>query len=281
MSNKPIYLQINFRDARIFEYSSEAKIGFDPHKNQEGVHKGYRRYYPDGLTGEFQGIKIQDSDWGKRLSVFVSDGDQLYVLQTGLLTAATDEVQEFAEHFITRLPNMEMGKIYRIYPYAVDQEDNPKYKNRGISIKLRDPKTDTMKDWHAVERAFHYQKRGEKLKKGMIPAIEWVENEVTGKKAKSASSKEAKLNFLGKVLKEELTRLKPTRSSSGATYNPGNMNRPAKAGTIAPVGNNITAETAKPKAAPTEDEAPTFPSADEVFADAPEGNVAKDDGLPF
>jgi hypothetical protein len=274
MANKAIYLQINYSDGKLFEYSKEAKVGFDPHLNKDGEPSGYRYYHEDGLAGIFLGARMKDGHFGKELELSFGVGEQLYHIQTGLLNQSNDQLTDYAESIVVRLPNMNLGEVYRVFPYSMPQEEGSQYMKKGVSFKSFISTTNVFKDWPAVEKAVNYQRTGEEIAdpETTVPALVWETN-FAGNKAPTASSKEARLNFLGALLTKELVRLKSTKADSGSsTYTPPNVKTSAKTNS-GPVQKNITAEDARPQDTPDLD----FPTSDGVIP--PSGNA--DDDLPF
>lgn len=188
------YLSIDFKSSQLFEYSKEAKEGFEP---QEG-RSGYRRFLNEGITGELLNVGVRDSKIGQQINVALKDenGDYNYI-QIGLYDQKGNVDGSFGESLIRYLPHLKKGETYRFYPYnltAETQKSNDEsqgkevrskyYDQRGISVKLNgDTKVDTIS----------YNKRGEK-DSNKIPNLEW--KEVLGKNKPTAVSLEAKNEFL-------------------------------------------------------------------------------------
>lgn len=189
------YLQLDFKSGVFFKYSGNAGEGFEQHKNTKGD-VSYRKYYKDGVTGALQNASIQDDKFGQLISLSIKDGDELYYTQVPLYDQKNN-VSTYAESLIKLLPNLEkyMNVLVRGYNFLPEGD---KYSKIGISITANGEKVKS-----ALTNA--YYKAGV-LVAGDIPAIEWKEK--LGKNKPTATSEEAKNDFLIGSLEASVERLK-------------------------------------------------------------------------
>ena len=193
------YLQVNY-DGTLFQYSKEQKEGFVEHTNSAGT-KTYRKYYNKGVTGNLSHVdkrineKLNNTE---EVRVHLKDGEETYVV-TFRVMGQGDQIDEYAEQLTRYLPNMEKGTVYTINNWYMKKGETingeeVKYDNKGLTVKIADTK---------IEPALTYQT--EKNPKGDIPKLEF--KDFAGKKKVSATSKEAKLEFLYGKLVENVERL--------------------------------------------------------------------------
>lgn len=170
-----VYLQVEFKTGNLFEYSKEEKQGFEEHKNSKG-NTSYRRYHKDGAYGVYKGTTIRDTDFGKEISVHLFNDMNDDVFINFPLYDQSKNIAAYAESFISVLPAMEQGYVYRIFPYSMEKE-NSNYKTYGISVKHADMTNKTVREDYPLARlTYTYTKKtGEKIE-GDIPAIDWKEN---------------------------------------------------------------------------------------------------------
>lgn len=183
-----VYLQLDWKTAQFYEHSAEEKIGFEEHTNTNGA-VSYRRYHKDGVTGTYRGSEVRDSQIGPRLQSTWQVADTFYKAQLPMYSPG-QEFTEFAESFIRILPNLVVGKVYRMYPYHIEKSPENKYDKRGISIK------EGSKDGEKVPPLLSYA--ADAPDEVRIPRLEWKER--LGKNQVTASSKEAKVDFLASWL---------------------------------------------------------------------------------
>lgn len=206
-----IYLQQNFSDGVLYEYSKTEKEGFTEHKNKSGV-TSYRRNLNKGLYGKFKGVEKRDSNFGDQISItFVDENGNTNYVQIPLFDGQKN-ISTYAEGFIVNLKGMKEGEDYRIFPYAIENEGS-KYTNRGISVKKANLSDLTVSD--SVEKYTNtYTKDGEEVK-GDIPKVEWVE-----KMGSSIPNKDAKNEFLYNVLMNFIAPKEQTQSKKTETTKP-------------------------------------------------------------
>lgn len=189
-----IYLQLEGKTGKIYEYSKEEKEGFDKHESTKG-NVSYRKYYKKGLYGTLQNVSIRDSKIGEQVQVTVKNGNEYLNLQFPLYTQSANVDNRYAESLIRFLPNLKKGVEYRFYPYAMEVEDS-KYMRYGISVAIATSVSEeTVGD--KVEPALSYAK--EPKGESEIPNLVW--KQVAGKNRPTAVSQEAKDEFLYNHLK--------------------------------------------------------------------------------
>lgn len=190
------YLQLEFSTGLFFIYSGEEKQGYDKHTSTKG-NVSYRKYFKDGVTGVLESVSIFDGKFGKQISMTLKNGNDIYYLPVDI-SDQKGNVDTYAESLIKLLPKLEKGENLTVRGYNFTPEGD-KYSKIGISIS---------KDGEKIKTALtnSYYKDGE-LVKGDIPALVWKENAL-GKKRPSATSQEAKDDYLLEVLKKETERLK-------------------------------------------------------------------------
>lgn len=196
------YLQLEFSTGLFFIYSGEEKQGYDKHTSTKG-NVSYRKYFKDGVTGVLESVSIFDGRFGKQISMTLKNGNDIYYLPVDI-SDQKGSVDTYAESLIKLLPNLEKGENLTVRGYNFTPEGE-QYAKIGISIS---------KDGEKIKTALtnSYYKGGE-LVEGDIPALVWKENAL-GKKKPSASSQEAKDDYLLEVLKRETERLKWESGSS-------------------------------------------------------------------
>lgn len=203
---KKVYLQLEFMTGKMFEYSKEPQEGYVEFTSSKG-NKSYRKYH-QGITGELDSVSIRDTKFGQELSVTIKTEDTANYLNFALKDQKDFVDSNYAEDLISKLPNVEKGRTYTIFPYRFTPEDS-KYDITGISVKQGDLK---------IEKAFtnsYITKEGVKVE-GDVPAVVW-KKDATGKNKPSAASKEARSDFFLEKLADQAERLKWT-STSPSTY---------------------------------------------------------------
>ena len=184
MSN--IYLQVNYADGQVYQYSKDAKEGYESHTNTKGV-ESFRKYYKKGVYGTLTGVSIRESDFGKEVSVALKnkDGDNLFLNMP--LFDAKKNLASYAESFITVLPSLKVGTGYRIFPYNI-KEEGQKYSKTGVSVVLADVATETVLEADKLPKlSYTYTRDGVEVK-GDIPPVIW-EEDFDGSKTMNAKAK--------------------------------------------------------------------------------------------
>jgi hypothetical protein len=189
------YLQLEFGSGLFFDYSKEEKDGYVKHTSTKG-NVSYRKYFKDGVSGILESVSIYDGKFGQQISMNVKEGDEIYYLPIDIYDQSKQVDNTYAESLIKLLPLLEKGQNVTVTGYNFKPEDS-KYSKIGISIKVSGEKLKS-------EITNSYYKDGE-LVPGDVPALVWVEK--LGKKKPSASSIEAKDEFLLSLLEKEEARL--------------------------------------------------------------------------
>lgn len=202
------YMQVNFSDAVLYEYSKEEKEGFVEHKNQKGELAGYRKYNKDGVTGELICVKERLNDnyndkAVKELVITIKDGED-YVNINFNTYNARKSFSSFAEDIIKALPSLKIGSTYLVRPYNFIPKDSKN--NRpivGVSFKEGGSKGEKVEKL----RQSYMTKEGERTE-GVIPPVTW--SVVRGE---STPNEEEKTNYLYDVYTKALETLDTSDAS--------------------------------------------------------------------
>lgn len=196
------YLQLDFTSGNFFSYSGQEKEGYEKHVSSKG-NESYRKWYNKGITGKLDSVSIYDGKFGQQISMNIKDGDEVYYVPVEIADQRGN-VATYAESLIKLLPalNKEDNVEVRGYNFVPEGE---KYAKIGMSIKVNGEKV-------KGQLTNAYYKDGN-LVDGDIPAIEWKKNAL-GKNKPSATSLEAKDDYLLEVLKVQTDRLKWAGSNS-------------------------------------------------------------------
>lgn len=201
------YLQ-TYYDGTMFQYSKDAKEGYQEHTNSKGK-ISYRKYYNTGVEGQLKQLSLRKNEHlnnREELEILLNNVGDEYKLSMPVLNNNGDEVDDFVEAFIRQLPNMKLGETYNINNWRLNKGDVingevVNYTNSGVTVK---------KDGEKVGYALSYVT--DNNPKGDIPKLEW--KEVAGKNRPTAVSKESKLVFLYETLQKEVTRLSGTTATA-------------------------------------------------------------------
>ncbi len=210
MSN--IYLKIEGSTGLLFEQSKTQAEGFErvefvnPSTGEKGI--TYKRYLKEGVFGLLSGVKHKINEFESRkiqsIGVALTNGEDRFFLDIPLLNQKGD-IGSYAESFIMKLPFLQEGKAYRIYPYAIDNKDNDR-KNYGIAInraKLSDNAIDKVNKIQTLTRT-RIDKETKEVIPGDVPAVDWQES-FDGKLKPNSDKKNA---ALFKVFQDNLIEFK-------------------------------------------------------------------------
>ena len=200
-----IYLELDEREGRLFEFSKDEKPGFKKHVSSTGK-ESYRKIYDKGLVGKLKFISEFENDFGKGkfkvCVITIEDKDKNQVSMKLPILTAKGSLNEYFEQLVTFLPNLKVGEDYRIFPYSMDTtyknaagEEKPTT-NRGFSIHLYDMEND--EKGLKIERAHKFGKDGD------IPAVVWTPEEDMGVTKNVKNDKERR-NYLYKIFTASLT----------------------------------------------------------------------------
>ena len=190
------YLQLDFSSGNFFSYSGQEKEGYEKHTSSKG-NVSYRKWYKEGVSGKLGSVSIYEGKFGQQISMNIQNGNEVYYVPVEIADQRGN-VATYAESLIKLLPalNKEDNIEVRGYNFIPEGEQ---YAKIGISIKVNGEKV-------KGQLTNSYYKNGE-LVDGDIPAIEWKKNAL-GKNKPSATSLEAKDDYLLEVLKVQTERLK-------------------------------------------------------------------------
>lgn len=200
-----IYLELDQTNGNLYEFSKDPKVGFAEHTSSTGK-VSQRRDVREGLIGTLKYINERDEDFGKgsfkTMSLVVEDKDANMVYMKIPLLSAKGSLNEYFESIATFLPNMKIGKSYRVFPYKMDTTYTDKEGvekptvRKGFSVHEYDLVNDNK--LLKVERAHNYGKDGD------IPNVVWTEVEDMGT-IKNVKNDTARKNFLYKAFKSTVT----------------------------------------------------------------------------
>lgn len=180
------YVQVDYSSGNIFQFSKTEQEGYEPHTNTKGT-VSYRKFYNKGLYGILKGVTIRESDFGKEVSIAVTDKDGDSVYLNLPLFDAKKNLASYAESFITVLPQLKVGSPYRFYAYNI-KEDGQKYSKVGISVAHADIQAETADKENKIPKlSYTYTKDGKEVK-GDVPAIIW-EEDFDGSRTMNAKAK--------------------------------------------------------------------------------------------
>jgi hypothetical protein len=242
-------LDIDWKSGNFYQYSKDEKTGFEPYTSNTG-NTSYRKYYKAGVYGILESIKVEDTPLGKKLSLRMMDGDNIFIAKVPLYDQRGNIDNNFAEPLIALLPNLEKKQAYRLFPWIMEDEErktksgNPR-KIYGFSIKKADlDKKEVLNgDDAKVEPKYLRRKKEEEFKEGVhIPDLDFEEE--FGSYKPTAVSLDARRKFLINVLQKEEDRL---------GYNGNNSNN-----TPANDNSDKVAEKKEPKAEEKNVEQPVF-----------------------
>lgn len=190
------YLQINFRDGKLFQYSANKKEGFEEHFNKEGVQKGYRKYY-SFITGELLSIRERENNKmnnRKELNVTFKVDDDIYVVVFNVFNQKKS-FDTFLESFITQMPFLKKGETYTLKCYNFKNESG----NEIIGTTL----TEGGVDGEKVERLRQrYKRKDGTVTEGVIPEVHWSQ-----KRGSWVLDNDAQQDYLFNVYEQALEEL--------------------------------------------------------------------------
>lgn len=206
-----IYLQNDFKSGTAYEYSKNEGEGFEKHESQTGK-VSYRKYYRKGIYGTYKGISVRETKFGDNLSIQMQtkEGDTIY-FQLAMYDQK-DNFTNYAVSLIRVLPSMEVGKDYRVFPYAIDNEDTGRTAF-GVSVREADLEImEASKEKLPLVSITYSVKDGDGYKEvpGDIPAIDWVK-----KAGKTKMNCDKRDEALYKILKSNLDDKDSNKSNGG------------------------------------------------------------------
>lgn len=164
-----IYLQVEGKTGRVYEYSKTAKEGFEEHTSSNS-NVSYRKYYNKGVFGTLLNVGVRESKIGEQLIVSLKNGNDFVNLQFALYDQNGNIENRYAESLIRFLPVLKKGEGYRFYPYAIEPEGDEKYPRYGVSVvSSANPENEEVGE--KVEPYLTYSK--EPSKDTDIPKAKW------------------------------------------------------------------------------------------------------------
>ena len=161
-----IYLSLDQKTGRFFEYSKEPKEGWEKNvytsKDGSSTSTTYRNYYPAGVRGKFKGIKLQDGKFGKQFQVGLEEDGVTRILSFPYKSQKGYHDDNFLVPLLKVFPNMETEEVYTIKAYRFLPADSI-YERSGV--KVEDSNGESLK-W-AISEA--YMKKTGELVEGDIP----------------------------------------------------------------------------------------------------------------
>lgn len=225
------YLTVYY-DGSIFEYSKTKKEGFVEKTNTKGT-VSYRKFYNSGVVGVLKSVAIRTNEHlGNReeLVVTLESPTDKYIIQTPIMSNQGGELDDFAASWTSVLPNMEIGKEYKVVAWRMNKGDKiegeeVKYTKMGISVKHNDQRVPSALTYEYVKN------RGtdtEEHIKGDVPMLKFIS--IAGKNSVDAVSKQNRLIFLYESLKKSVEWL----AGDGTTTQQAETTVAPKKGTVAP-----------------------------------------------
>lgn len=190
------YLQVNFKDGKLFEYSTNKKEGFEEHFNSKGEAKGYRKYYPT-ITGNILSLKEKENvkmNNRKELNITFKVDDNLYIVVFNVYNQ-NKNFDVYAESLIAQLPAIEKGEMYTLRCYNFLNKEGRTFIGCSLSVGG--------KDGEKVEKLRQrYKKKDGSVTEGVIPELIW-----TQKRGQWVIDNDDQQEYLYKVYSESLERL--------------------------------------------------------------------------
>ena len=194
-----IYLQIDGKSGRLYEYSKDQKEGFEEYTNTAGS-VSFRKYYNRGAYGTLLNVGVRDSKLGQQISTVLKLKNDYIYLQMHLYDTKGNVENRYAESFIRFLGNLKKGTAYRLFPYciedAIEASNGKTYNSYGVSVALADLSGEEPTTEDKVEAALIYSK--DKTGDNIIPSL--VFEKKLGKNRPTAISIATKNEFLLSVL---------------------------------------------------------------------------------
>ncbi len=207
-----IYLQVDFKTGNIFQFSKTAQEGYESHINTKGT-ESWRKFFKKGLYAKLKGVSVRDTDFGKEISIYTENksGDNVYL--NFPLFDQKKNLASYAESFITVLPSLKLGEVYRFFPYNIKGE-NDKYANTGVSVVRADLESESVIEGAAkpTRLTYSYTSKEGVAVVGDIPADIW-EEDFDGSRTKNSK---AKNKFLYDTLMKHCTQSNSTTAPSQA-----------------------------------------------------------------
>lgn len=224
-----IFLELDQKTGNLYEFSKDAKEGFEKHVSTTGK-ESLRRVQKDGLIGKLKYINKKEEDFGKgkfEVAVIVVEDENKDLVYMKLpILDVRGSLNEYFQNLVTFLPNMKVGEAYRIFPYSMDTTYTAKNgevkptTNKGFAVSTYDMDAGVKVD--KVERALKFGKEGD------IPAVVWREEEDLGK-VKNVKDDKAQRNYLYNAFVKVLTPFEANSTATPTAQEPKQTPSPAPA----------------------------------------------------
>jgi hypothetical protein len=181
-----VYLSLDAGLGKFFEYSKEAKEGFEKvETTKDNVTKvSYRKYYNEGVFGYLRAVHTREKEMGKdgmkvtHVRIIVQDDKSDNYVMEFTLKNQKGGLTDYSVSTLCHLPFLKEGVCYRVFPYAIENTDQKGKvrKNYGVSFalaRLSDKAVDTVNKIGKLTIT-RKDKDGKEVK-GDLPAVEWTE----------------------------------------------------------------------------------------------------------
>lgn len=218
------YLTVSY-DGTVFEYSGTEKEGFEKFENTKGK-ISYRKYYTGGITGTLKWTEvIKNPHLNNREEIrVVLEEDNIRYYLTFPVIGTNKSVDDMATSLITFLPGLELGSVYKVFPWCIKKGDiinNEEAKRTLSGVSFRQGETKLVakltKEKRYADGTFV---------EGDVPALVYAMK--MGKNQPTAASIEARDEFLYNTLIKEIDRLKFPSSNQETKTNQTNVIEPVK-----------------------------------------------------
>lgn len=212
------YLELDFRSGSLYEFSSTEKEGYEKYTSSTG-NVTYRRYVKTGVAGKLKAVYISDQEgFGMQLRVIVENPVDWFMIKIPVFTSA-GRMDSYLESLLAFLPNMDLGKEYRLFPYSGELEgkNGKTYTSRGFSVKEATVDGDgVVTVGEKVERYLKFIPKDVEVDPNdptYIPKLDFVKG-LNGKPKPSATSLAVQKEFMESLLQEQLERLDTKQEDS-------------------------------------------------------------------
>jgi len=208
------YLELDFKTATFYSYSSAAKEDYEPYTSSTGT-ISYRKYFKKGIYGKIKTMYIKADDrFGLQVRIILENGSEWFMLKFPI-KSSQGRLDSYMESLASYLPNLQLDTPYRIFPYVMDikTENGKELTQRGVSIVEAELNGSGQGTPGAkVEKALKYLKRDEvygleaQKNSSIIPKLEFKAG-LAGKFMPTASSLALKTEFFEDLIQREVSRL--------------------------------------------------------------------------
>lgn len=239
---KTVFLQIS--KGQFFEYSKDAKEGYEAYVNSSNIQKGYRKYSNE-VRGQFLGCAVKENNMkGMDLQIYVGDQDTMYVISTNLTTQG-GTLTSYVENFVSSLKTIRINGFYSFLAWHWAKDASNPRDRYGLAVRLIDTQTgEPIKLTNEQKFSTSFYKKDGTYTAGDIPAQIWSKS-ITGQNVVDAK---ANVEFQYAILQQFFVKPPYSSENSQSNYIPkpytGNM---APTETQQPVQQYNTAPQAGPQ----------------------------------